>query len=60
VNRVDWGGDHSQTDTHRDANIRRLQNPEPPPPLKETRAEGRGMRNDCRQQLGLPVLTFPQ
>jgi hypothetical protein len=44
-----------------DRAIRRLQNPgPPPPPLKQTRAEERSMRNDCRQQLGLPVLTFPQ
>jgi hypothetical protein len=43
-----------------DRALQRLKNPGPPRPLKQSTDEERAMRNDCRRQLGLPVLTFPQ
>jgi hypothetical protein len=39
--------------------LRRLQNPGPAPPAKQSRDEEREMRNGCRQSLGLPLLVFP-
>jgi hypothetical protein len=40
--------------------ILKLQNPGAPRrPLKETLAEERAMHNSCRQELGLPLIKYP-